>query len=104
MIGRHPMRTDTIFRVMSMSKPITGVGVMILVDDGLLALSDPMEKHLPEYRGKNSSRSIRVRDLMTHASGMPGGSPETPRGPRGNWDHSLAQVVGIEAQMQLAGD
>ena len=40
---------------------------------------------------------------MTRASGMPG-SPETPRGPRGNWDHSLAEVVGIEAQMQLAGD
>jgi hypothetical protein len=35
---------------------------------------------------------------------MPGGSPEALRGPRGNWDHTLAEVVSIEAQMQLAGD
>ncbi len=98
--SKTPMRTDTIFQIMSMSKPITGVGIMILVDDGLLALSDSVAKHLPEYRGKKFT----IRDLMTHTSGMPGGSPEALAGPRGNWDHTLAEVVAIEAQMQLAGD
>src|SRR5260370_22309665 len=49
---KTPMSTDTIFQIMSMSKPVTGVGIMILVDEGLIALSDPVEKHLPEYRGQ----------------------------------------------------
>jgi CubicO group peptidase (beta-lactamase class C family) len=99
--SKTPMRIDTIFQIMSMSKPVTGVGVMILVDEGLLALSDPVEKHLPEYRGKSK---ITVRDLMTHTSGLPGGSAEALRGPRGNWDHTLAEVVAIEAQRPLDGD
>jgi len=41
---------------------------------------------------------------MTHTSGMPGGSAEALRGPRGNWDHTLAEVVAIEAQRPLDGD
>jgi CubicO group peptidase (beta-lactamase class C family) len=108
--SKTPMRPDTIFQIMSMSKPVTGVGIMILVDDGLLSLSDPVEKHLPEYRGQTvtggakPSRPITIRDLMTHTSGMPGGSPEALRGPRGNWDHTLGEVVAIESQMQLAGE
>src|SRR5438105_9484216 len=40
---RTPMRTDSICQIMSMSKPITGVGIMILVDEGLVALSDPVQ-------------------------------------------------------------
>ncbi len=62
--SKTPMRTDSIFQIMSKSKPITGVGVMILGDDGLLALSDTVEKHLPEYRGKLSWCPIAIRDLM----------------------------------------
>src|SRR5260370_6107166 len=93
---KTPMSTDTIFQIMSMSKPVTGVGIMILVDEGLIALLDAVEKHLPEYRGQTvagggkPSRPITIRDLMTHTSGMFGGSPEAVRGPRGNWDHTLA--------------
>src|ERR1700730_7472387 len=108
--SRRPMRADTIFQIMSMSKPVTGVGIMILVEEGRLSLLDAVEKHLPEYRGQTMSngskpkRPITIRDLMTHTSGMPGGSPDELKGPRGNWDHTLAEVVAIESQMKLLSE
>ena len=46
------MRSDTLFRIASMTKPITAIGIMILVDEGKLAVDDPVEKHLPEFRGQ----------------------------------------------------
>jgi CubicO group peptidase (beta-lactamase class C family) len=82
---KKPMRTDSIFQIMSMTKPVTGVAVMMLVEDGKLRLADSVEKHLPEFRGqmlseklsdgsrgpaKKPSRPITVHDLMTHTSGM----------------------------------
>src|SRR5947209_1226679 len=108
--SKTPMRADTIFQIMSMSKPVTGVGIMILVEQGRLSLLDAVEKHLPEYRGQTMStgskpkRPITIRDLMTHTSGMRGGSPDELRGPRGNWDHTLAEVVAIESQMKLLSE
>jgi CubicO group peptidase (beta-lactamase class C family) len=79
------MQPETMFRIASMTKPITAVGIMILVDEGKLAIDDPVEKHLPEFRGqmlvasrskdaitlKKPSRPITVRDLLTHTSGLP---------------------------------
>ena len=44
------MTTDTLFRIASMSKPVTSVAVMILVDDGRLTVSDPVSKYLPEFK------------------------------------------------------
>jgi CubicO group peptidase (beta-lactamase class C family) len=49
--GKQPMQADTLFRVASMTKPITAMGVMMLVDEGKLAVDDPIEKHLPEFQG-----------------------------------------------------
>jgi CubicO group peptidase (beta-lactamase class C family) len=79
------MPKDALFRIASMTKPITAVGIMILVDDGKLAITDPVEKHLPEFKGqwlvdergkdrlvlKKPARSITLRDLLTHTSGLP---------------------------------
>src|SRR5262249_2727327 len=48
---RQPIRTDAIFQIHSMTKPIVGAGIMMLMEEGKLALSDPVEKHLPEFRG-----------------------------------------------------
>jgi CubicO group peptidase (beta-lactamase class C family) len=48
---RQPMRADTIFQIASMTKPVTATAVMILTEEGRLALSDPVEKYLPEFRG-----------------------------------------------------
>lgn len=78
------MTKDSLFRIASMTKPITAVGIMILVDEGKLAIDDPVEKHLPEFRGqwlisergsdkvtlKRPPRAITIRDLLTHTSGL----------------------------------
>ncbi len=87
--SRIPMRTDTIFQIMSMTKPVTCAGIMILIDEGRVALIDPVEKYLPEFKGKQISRPITIRDLMTHTSGLPAAPPD-------GFDkaaHTLAEVV-----------
>src|SRR5581483_11944918 len=48
--AKKPMRPDTIFQIMSMTKPITSVGIMILADEGRLDVGDPVEKYLPDFR------------------------------------------------------
>jgi CubicO group peptidase (beta-lactamase class C family) len=87
--AKSPMRTDTIFRIASMTKSLTVAGVMILVDEARLNLLDPVEQFLQEYKGSkvnpcgesqasqgcdpvNATRPITVLDLMTHTSGLPG--------------------------------
>ena len=78
------MTPDTLFRIASMTKPITTVGVMMLHERGQLALSDPVSKYLPEFEAmtvippsENGSgqavpadRAITVHDLLTHTSGL----------------------------------
>ena len=80
-----PMSRDAVGRYYSMTKPIVGVGLMMLVEDGKVALDDPSAKYLPEfahmkvYAGQNdkdqpivvnASRPITIRDLMRHTSGF----------------------------------
>jgi CubicO group peptidase (beta-lactamase class C family) len=81
-----PMTTDTIFRIYSMSKPITAAAVMMLVDDGKLRLDDPIAKYIPAFAdvqvavttndGKTMqalqplARPITIEDLLRHTSGI----------------------------------
>ena len=71
-----PMTTDALFRIASMTKPVTSVAAMICVEDGKLALDDPVAKYIPEFRemklldGKPASRPMTVRHLLTHTSGL----------------------------------
>src|ERR1700677_5033836 len=83
-----PMTDDTIFRLYSMSKPITSVAAMMLVDEGRLRLDDPVAKYIPSFAKarvgveKNddhgekvlelgpAKRPITILDLMTHTSGI----------------------------------
>ena len=71
-----PMPTDAIFRIASMTKPVTSVAAMILVDEGKLSLDDPVAKYIPEFKdpklldGKPAGREITVRHLLTHTSGL----------------------------------
>ena len=70
------MTRDTTFRLASMTKPITGVAVMILVEWGLIGLDDPVAKYLPELGqwrvagGEALARPVTIRDLLTHSSGL----------------------------------
>jgi CubicO group peptidase (beta-lactamase class C family) len=87
--NKLPMQLDTVFRIASMSKIVTAVAVMLLVEDGKLSVDDPVEKHLPEFRGQKlitkiegdvvtlgvPERPITIKDLMTHTSGMNCGLP-----------------------------
>ena len=82
--ANRPMRKDTIFQIMSMTKPITAVGIMMLADEGKLSLRDPVELYLPEFHdlrvvtnvgpdaGRNSLpvHPITIVDLMTHTAGI----------------------------------
>jgi len=79
-----PMRRDTIFRISSMTKPITAVAVMMLVEECLLRLDDPVDRLLPELANRQvlkrlegpldetvpAHRAISVRDLLTFCWGF----------------------------------
>lgn len=79
------MRPDTIFRICSMSKPITSVAVMMLYEEGRFMLEDPISKYLPEFKNPKvlvkpagggapytipATREITIRDLLRHTSGL----------------------------------
>jgi len=82
--GKAPMTKDAIFRIYSMSKPITTVAAMMLVEEGKLTLEEPISKYLPEFKTVKvgverseadhapsldlveAKRQITVQDLMRH--------------------------------------
>ena len=79
-----PMQKDSIFRICSMTKPITSAAVMMLYEEGKFMLDDPVSKYIPEFKNpkvlvktENNSnytipakREITIRDLLTHTSGL----------------------------------
>ncbi len=64
------MVRDSIFNVRSMTKPITGAAIQILIDEGKLKLSDRASNYIPGFSG-NNTRSITIEQLLTHRSGLP---------------------------------
>ena len=82
--SRTPLREDSIFRIYSMSKPITSVGLMMLFEEGLFRLDDPVSKYLPEFgkmqvwsdgnnlrwKVRGPLRPVSCHDLLTHRSGL----------------------------------
>jgi len=89
--AQRPMRTDDIFQIQSMTKPIATVAVLMLLEDGRLLLSDPVAKFLPEFRDMKvavarpdapggfdllpANRAITILDLLTHRAGFTGLPP-----------------------------
>jgi CubicO group peptidase (beta-lactamase class C family) len=90
-IGK-PMQVNAIFRIASMTKPITSVAVMILCDEGRCKLDDPVSKYMPEFKelkvyssGDNNqinltdpARPITIRNLLMHTSGLASGGEDSP--------------------------
>jgi CubicO group peptidase (beta-lactamase class C family) len=82
--AKKPMEKETLFRIASMTKPITAIGIMILADEGKLSPDDDVAKYLPEFknqmlvaeRGKDTVtlkkpvRPVKIRDLLTHTGGI----------------------------------
>ena len=106
---RTPMRTNTLFRLMSMTKPMTGTAVMMLVDDGRISVIDPVEKWLPEFKGPQvkvkcaqastgpeclakPAHAITIADVLSHVSGI----QEPPKGSR-----TLAEFAAAAAKLPL---
>lgn len=103
--SKRPMRTDAIFRIMSMTKPVVAVSILMLVEEGKVRLGDPVSRYIPALKGLQvtarpdggaasggaaqpsrselvaARREITIRDLLTHTSGLvravPFGAPDT---------------------------
>ena len=87
---KRPMTADTIFRIYSMSKPITSAAAMLLCEEGCLRLADPLSLYLPEFKDARvmvshpdgsydlvpAHREVTIHDLMTHSGGFSYGSDE----------------------------
>ena len=85
---RSAMATDTIFRIASQTKALVSVGVMMLQEEGVLLITDPVGKYLPEFMATTvaqlngrggydvvaAKRPIMIRDLLTHTAGISYGS------------------------------
>src|SRR3954447_6705282 len=83
-----PMQKDSIFRMYSMTKPVTGVAVLMLVEEGKIRLTDPISKYLPALKNPKvmtetvdaqgrrvtstvpANREITIQDLMRHTAGI----------------------------------
>jgi len=89
---KEAMRADHLFWIASMTKPMAAVCVLQLQEEGKLSIEDPVEKHLPEFKGqwmvderdggklilRRAARVITIRDLLTHTSGLANtGTPRT---------------------------
>ena len=105
---KRPMRTDAIFDIRSISKPITVFGALLLVDDGKLGLDDPLARFLPEFsrvqvkeQTKATGVPITIRQLMTHTSGIAAERPPELENITRTFDHTLSQTVALVAQQPL---
>jgi CubicO group peptidase (beta-lactamase class C family) len=81
---KRPVREDTIFRIYSMTKPLTSVALMMLVEDGRISLDDPVHRYIPQWRDlgvyeggfigtfrtRRTSAPMRIVDLLRHTSGL----------------------------------
>ncbi len=81
---KAPVKDDTIFRIYSMTKPITSVAFMMLLEEGRVALDEPVHKYIPEWKNlgvfqagnapafltKPPSRPMLIVDLLRHTSGL----------------------------------
>jgi CubicO group peptidase (beta-lactamase class C family) len=117
-----PMREDTIFRIYSMSKPITSIALMTLYEEGHFQLDDPVSRFAPQlrdvrvYRGGNHpnwltapcEREMTVLDLLTHTSGLTYGFMENSNVDRayrdlefGKRSSDFDEAMGILGQIPL---
>lgn len=122
--ANRPMKTDTLFRLASMTKPMTAVSILMLLEEGKLVLSDPVSTFIPEYKNPKvavwnlpndpagaglrlvpAAREITIQDVLMHTSGLANGF----EGPAGDYvrranlpaDGSLDERVKRVAKLPL---
>jgi CubicO group peptidase (beta-lactamase class C family) len=112
-IANIPMRQDAIFRMMSSTKHVTAVAVLMMVDAGKIALDDPVSRFIPEFKSMKvavrapgatdpsqvtlvpAEREITVENLLTHTSGLPtvGGFDKNEPPANGQLRHALDDTL-----------
>jgi CubicO group peptidase (beta-lactamase class C family) len=115
--ANRPLQKDAIFRVFSMSKPICGVAILMLLEEGKVRLNDPVSKFIPEFKGSKvavvqdhpnalasdppkyytvpAAREITIQDLLTHVSGLASGGKASA--------HELQGLIDMVGGRTLAG-
>jgi CubicO group peptidase (beta-lactamase class C family) len=91
---KRPMTPDTLFWIASMTKPVTGVAILILQDEGKLKVTDPVAKYLPEFANlktpSGKPATLTITQILTHTSGLGEAS-----GPAAQEAKTLADLVPI---------
>jgi CubicO group peptidase (beta-lactamase class C family) len=103
--SKKPMRADTIFDIRSVTKPITAIGIMILMEEGKLSLEDPVSKHLPEFKRaaraeQGAAGPITIHHLLTHTAGLPASRPPEIEEITIKRDRTLADVVALLSKQE----
>ena len=90
--AKRPISPDTLFWIASMTKPVTGVAVLMLQDEGKLTVGDPVAKHLPEFAAlktpSGKPANLTIAQILTHTSGLGEAS-----GPAAQQAKTLADLV-----------
>ena len=92
--AKRPMTPDALFWIASMTKPVTGVAVLMLQDEGKLSVADPVAKYLPEFTAlktpSGKSANLTITQILTHTAGL-----GEATGPAVQQAHTLADLVPI---------
>ncbi len=92
--AKRPMTSDTLFWIASMTKPVTGVAILILQDEGKLSVADPVAKYLPEFASLKTPSgkpgNLTLTQILTHTSGLGEAS-----GPAAQRAKTLADLVPV---------
>ena len=92
--AKRPMAPDTMFWIASMTKPVTGVAVLMLQDEGKLSVADPVAKYLPEFASlktpSGKPADLTITQILTHTSGLGEAS-----GPAAQEAKTLADLVPV---------
>jgi CubicO group peptidase (beta-lactamase class C family) len=90
--AKRPMTSDTLFWIASMTKPVTGVAILMLQDEGKLSVTDPVAKYLPEFANlktpSGKPANLTLTQILTHTSGLGEAS-----GPSAQSARTLADLV-----------
>jgi len=111
---QKPLEEGAIYRMYSMTKPVTAVAVMTLFEEGLILLDDPISNYLPEFKNSKvyieleggafelvEAEPITIKHLLTHTSGMDSRRSQTPTGKMQleaglDWDQAMGSGMNLE--------